>query len=263
MLVAFESLTNRTPPISATSSSACSSPWNCSTARANGRRGNAGQPRRRRGRHDVGHQVRPNQPDRRQRKQGFVGPVRSPVHDVSAGNAEPRLRRLVQAERHQPPALAAAPRARRSRSSALTMAMSSARWLAKMRAFASRYSVSDACRSRWSAREVQPEGHPGPERDTRLQLETAGLHHVHGVGVESSICPLSAGPRLPPVQRAQPAASHIGPISVVVVDLPFVPVIAMMRPFRNRHANSSSPMTGTPAKPRGLHDRQPRRHARD
>ena len=37
------------------------------------------------------------------------------------------------------------------------------------------------------------------------------------------------------------------PISVVVVDLPLVPVMATMRPASQRDASSISPMTGTPA----------------
>src|SRR5580765_3382468 len=36
-------------------------------------------------------------------------------------------------------------------------------------------------------------------------------------------------------------------VSVVVVDLPFVPVIAITRPVSHREASSTSPMTGTPA----------------
>ena len=37
------------------------------------------------------------------------------------------------------------------------------------------------------------------------------------------------------------------PVNVVVVDFPFVPVIATMRPVSQRDASSISPMTGTPA----------------
>ena len=38
------------------------------------------------------------------------------------------------------------------------------------------------------------------------------------------------------------------PVSVVVVDFPFVPVIATMRPRTQREASSSSPITGMPAR---------------
>ena len=43
-----------------------------------------------------------------------------------------------------------------------------------------------------------------------------------------------------------PAASRIRPVSSVVVDLPFVPVIAITRPRSQRDASSTSPITGTP-----------------
>ena len=70
--------------------------------------------------------------------------------------------------------------------------------------------------------------------------------------VESSTCALSAWPMLPPTSTRWPPASSIRPVSVVVVDLPFVPVIATIRPRSQRDASSSSPMTGTPARARRL-----------
>src|ERR1044071_9254399 len=51
---------------------------------------------------------------------------------------------------------------------------------------------------------------------------------------------------LPPTSPFCPAASSIRPINVVVVDFPFVPVIAMRRPVIQRDANSSSPIVSTP-----------------
>ena len=51
---------------------------------------------------------------------------------------------------------------------------------------------------------------------------------------------------LPPTVTLKPAASSIRPVSVVVVDFPFVPVIAITRPCSQRDASSISPMTGTP-----------------
>src|ERR1051325_1339656 len=64
--------------------------------------------------------------------------------------------------------------------------------------------------------------------------------------VDCSTCALSGVPMLPPTITFRPAASSIRPMSVVVVDLPFVPVIAMTRPVSLRHANSSSPIVSTP-----------------
>ena len=52
---------------------------------------------------------------------------------------------------------------------------------------------------------------------------------------------------LPPTSTRRPAASSIRPTSVVVVDFPFVPVIATIGPRSQRDASSSSPITGTPA----------------
>ena len=66
-------------------------------------------------------------------------------------------------------------------------------------------------------------------------------------GVDWSTCDDSGTPMLPPTSTVNPDFSSICPVSVVVVDLPFVPVIAMTRPFNHRDASSSSPMTGTPA----------------
>src|SRR5262249_52950895 len=51
----------------------------------------------------------------------------------------------------------------------------------------------------------------------------------------------------PPTVTLNPDASRIRPVNSVVVDFPFVPVIATMRPRSQREASSSSPMTGTPA----------------
>ena len=52
---------------------------------------------------------------------------------------------------------------------------------------------------------------------------------------------------MPPAVTVKPAACSINAVKVVVVDLPFVPVIAMMRPAIQREASSTSPMMGTPA----------------
>ena len=63
----------------------------------------------------------------------------------------------------------------------------------------------------------------------------------------AATCAESATPMLPPTATLRPPSSSMRPTSVVVVDLPFVPVIATTRPSSQRDASSSSPMTGTPA----------------
>ena len=68
----------------------------------------------------------------------------------------------------------------------------------------------------------------------------------HVDGVDASTCAESGTPMLPPTSTGCPDASIIRPTSVVVVDLPLEPVIAMIGPATNDAANSSSPMTRTP-----------------
>ena len=65
----------------------------------------------------------------------------------------------------------------------------------------------------------------------------------------------------PPTVTLKPAASRIRPVSAVVVDFPFVPVMATMRPRSQRDASSSSPMIGTP-RSRALSGRTADRAAR-
>src|SRR5262245_38929225 len=50
----------------------------------------------------------------------------------------------------------------------------------------------------------------------------------------------------PPTVTSKPARSRIFPVNTVVVDLPFVPVIAITRPCNHRDASSISAITGTP-----------------
>ena len=57
----------------------------------------------------------------------------------------------------------------------------------------------------------------------------------------------SGSPRLPPTNVGRPVARIMSPVSVVVVDLPLVPVIAMTVPATNREASSISPVMATPA----------------
>ncbi len=51
---------------------------------------------------------------------------------------------------------------------------------------------------------------------------------------------------LPPTVTLKPAISSIRPVSAVVVDFPFVPVIAITRPSSHLEASSTSPITATP-----------------
>src|SRR5262245_49561141 len=52
----------------------------------------------------------------------------------------------------------------------------------------------------------------------------------------------------PPTSTSRPASVNIRPNSVVVVDFPFVPVIATIGPFTQRDASSSSPMISVPCR---------------
>ena len=104
-LVAFESLTNRTPPTSPPSSIACSRPRNASTAARHRRRRRAGDRADRRRRHHVGHQVRPEQVDRRRAARARVVAARRAVDD-------PAVRRRPCPRRSRAGARTAALRAR-------------------------------------------------------------------------------------------------------------------------------------------------------
>ena len=81
-------------------------------------------------------------------------------------------------------------------------------------------------------------------------------------GVDSDTCALSGAPMLPPTVTLNPAASSICPVNAVVVDFPFVPVIATTRPCSHLEASSSSPMIGTPRSRAFLDGRLIGRHAR-
>src|SRR5687768_13570862 len=50
---------------------------------------------------------------------------------------------------------------------------------------------------------------------------------------------------LPPTSTCRPSASSIRPMTVVVVDFPFVPVTAITRPLSQRDASSISPIVST------------------
>ena len=102
-------------------------------------------------------------------------------------------------------------------------------------------------------REIQQHRDPRVERVDLLELKAARLDDVQRVGRRVvDTCALSGRPMLPPTVTLKPAASSIRPVSAVVVDLPFVPVMAITRPRSQRDASSISPMTGTPARARRL-----------
>src|SRR5262249_36901054 len=63
---------------------------------------------------------------------------------------------------------------------------------------------------------------------------------------DSPTCALSGRPMFPPTVTLKPAVSRIRPVSAVVVDLPFVPVMAITRPCSQRDASSISAITGMP-----------------
>ena len=111
--------------------------------------------------------------------------------------------------------------------------------------------------------EVQPHRDPRPERRGRLELEAARpRRRARCPASTASTCALSGTPMLPPTSTCRPAALSIRPISVVVVDFPFVPVMAMTRPCSQRDASSSSPMISTPRCARRVEHRLLERHAR-
>ena len=112
-------------------------------------------------------------------------------------------------------------------------------------------------------RKIQQRRNPRPEGVGGFELEAARLDHVHGVGGRRLDLRADAdSPMLPPTSTRLPDASSMRPTSVVVVDLPLVPVIATIGPRSQRDASSSSPITGTPARPRAGNLRQIDRHAR-
>ena len=62
-------------------------------------------------------------------------------------------------------------------------------------------------------------------------------------GLARSASEMAGVPMLPPTSAGNPAAVIISPVSVVVVVLPFDPVIATIGPGRNCAASSISPIT--------------------
>ena len=147
---------------------------------------------------------------------------------------------------------AAAVHARRARcasdagSSALSTAQSAAVWFAKIRAFAAAYSSTVAWRSRWSGEKFRSTAIHGWNVSIAFELEAARLDDVNRLGGRGLDLRAQRVADVAADQDLWPPASSIRPVSVVVVDLPLVPVIATIRPRSQRDASSSSPITWTP-----------------
>ena len=79
----------------------------------------------------------------------------------------------------------------------------------------------------------------------KLDTSTTQKPPASAAGVPTATA--SGSPRLPPTKVGRPLARVISPTSVVVVDLPFVPVMATIVAEMKRDASSSSPVISTPA----------------
>ena len=78
-------------------------------------------------------------------------------------------------------------------------------------------------------RDVEQDGDARVERLHRLQLEARHLDDAEAARPSAAGVPTasaSGSPRLPPTNVGRPVARSISPTSVVVVDLPLVPVMA-------------------------------------
>ena len=135
-------------------------------------------------------------------------------------------------ERHAAARASPAPRCITTGSSAFTTAQSSAVWFAKIRALAAAYDVHVGMPIEVVVGKVQPDGDPRPERGGRLELEAARLDDVERLRRRRLRPARSAARRC--CRRRAPCDRRprsMRPISVVVVDFPLVPVIAMTRPL--------------------------------
>ena len=101
----------------------------------------------------------------------------------------------------------------------------------------------------------------GAELADRLELEAGKFQHVPAVVARACRPSRVTGvPILPPTCTGTPASRRMWPIRLVVVVLPFEPVIPMVRPLRNGAASSTSPITAHAAPARRLERRQVGRH---
>ena len=229
-LVAFESLTKRTPPIVATGSITCSSPVNPSSARAIAAAVSAGERRDRAGRHHVAQQV-PSRRDEPRSAAPAARRRRSALPDEAAIRENVGAGRRVERVTDLPCRALTRASASAAALSALTTAQSSAVWLAKIALLRRGVGRHRRMAIEVVRREVQERGDP---RMKACRWSRAGScsprPRARCRRWTTSTWALSGTPMLPPTSTRLPAASSIRPTSVVVVDLPLVPVIATTRP---------------------------------
>ena len=202
---------------------------------------------RRRG-HDVGDQVRPEQLDRRRAAPAAFAPSRVPLDDRSRRRRRCR-RSSAPRQREQQPPRAAAPRQRQRRRIVgvdhRPVVGGLVREDPRLRRARTPRRVAMAIEV--VGREVQQHRDPRMERVDRLRAGSCSPRRRGACRASTRRPARSAARRCcRRPSTSMPAASSIRPVSVVVVDLPFVPVIAMTRPRSQRDASSSSPITGTP-----------------
>jgi len=95
-------------------------------------------------------------------------------------------------------------------------------------------------------RDIQYDRNFRTESLNGFQLKAGNLEHNDGLRVARSANEIAGVPMLPPTSAGTPAAVMISPVSVVVVVLPFDPVMATIGPGRNWAASSTSPITASP-----------------
>ena len=127
-----------------------------------------------------------------------------------------------------------------------TIAVSPARWQAKMRSFAPRYSSKLRWRSRWSGVAFRSSAHSGAKSVESSSWKLDASQMTVASASRSPTSEASGVPTLPATATGSPATRHTWPSSSATVVLPLVPVTATKRLGSSRQASSSSPMTGTP-----------------
>src|SRR5688572_3421839 len=115
-----------------------------------------------------------------------------------------------------------------------------------MRALAAAYSSRSAWRSRWSSDRLSHSAIHGRNVVVVSSWKLLTSTTCTVSGVDASTCADSGTPMLPPTSTGRPPDSSIRPITVTVVDFPFVPVTAITRPLSHREASSISPIVSTP-----------------
>ena len=264
MLVAFESLTNRTPSISATRSSACSSPRNPSTARRIAAGG------------DAGHARRPPPPPAR--RPAGAGRAAAPTTPARAARVAAASRRTI-----VPPldgdAVARPARRARSRTAARARSRASAQRRRIVgvddgpvvgrlvredpRLRRARTPRTSACRSRWSGERFSSTAIHGWNVSVvsswKLLTSTTWTRVRRAT---SSTCALSGGADVAARRHVEAGRLEHARRQRRRRRLALRAGDRDRRgPSSQRDASSSSPMTGTPARARGLDGRLIRRHA--